>query len=118
MTCNPACLENTRDLIPGQNSTDRHDLTSRVFKVKIQKLVALFTKEDTKTNCKGYPLYRRRSPEDGGHTLTQKTRAKIRKDRNVALGVASSRTAATLLSSGRAISVKTVPVAPCCNNES
>ncbi|GFU10111.1 helitron_like_N domain-containing protein [Trichonephila clavipes] len=29
--------------------------------------------KDTKTNDKGYPLYRRRSPEDGGHTLTQKT---------------------------------------------
>ncbi|GFX27424.1 uncharacterized protein TNCV_35211 [Trichonephila clavipes] len=28
--------------------------------------------KDTKTNDKGYPLYRRRTPEDGGHTLTQK----------------------------------------------
>ncbi|GFT33753.1 uncharacterized protein TNCV_4382691 [Trichonephila clavipes] len=31
----------------------------------------------TKTNDKGYPLYRRRSPEDGGRTLTQKTRGGI-----------------------------------------
>ncbi|GFW04342.1 ATP-dependent DNA helicase [Trichonephila clavipes] len=30
--------------------------------------------KDTKTNDKGYPLYRRRAPEDGGHTLAQKTR--------------------------------------------
>ncbi|GFX03631.1 helitron_like_N domain-containing protein [Trichonephila clavipes] len=33
--------------------------------------------KDTKTNEKDYPLYRRRSPEDGGHTLTQKTRGGI-----------------------------------------
>ncbi|GFX54374.1 helitron_like_N domain-containing protein [Trichonephila clavipes] len=45
MICNPAWPEITRELIPGQNSTDRHDLTARVFKVKVQKLVALLTKE-------------------------------------------------------------------------
>ncbi|GFS49746.1 uncharacterized protein TNCV_4344431 [Trichonephila clavipes] len=33
--------------------------------------------KDTKTNDKGYPLYRRRAPEDGGHTLAQKTRGGI-----------------------------------------
>ncbi|GFU79862.1 helitron_like_N domain-containing protein [Trichonephila clavipes] len=170
MTCNPAWPEITRELIPGQNSTDRPDLTARVFKVKVQKLVALLTKgkifsgmkcfmysiegqkrglphvhllmllmenirpnqideiisaeipnletdrklydtvtknmihgpcgalnpsspcmkegkctkkyprgliKDTKTNDKSYPLYRRRAPEDGGHTLTQKTRGGI-----------------------------------------
>ncbi|GFT92961.1 helitron_like_N domain-containing protein [Trichonephila clavipes] len=44
MTCNPAWPEITRELIPGQNSADRHDLTARVFKVKVQKLVALLTK--------------------------------------------------------------------------
>ncbi|GFX79541.1 ATP-dependent DNA helicase [Trichonephila clavipes] len=76
MTCNPAWPEITRELIPGQNSTDRHDLTARVFKVKVKKLVALLTK-DTKTNDKGYPLYRRRAPEDGGHTLAQKTQGGI-----------------------------------------
>ncbi|GFW30259.1 ATP-dependent DNA helicase [Trichonephila clavipes] len=64
MTCNPAWPEITRELIPGQISTDRHDLTIRVFKVKVQKLVALLTK-------------RRRTPEDGGHTLAQKTRGGI-----------------------------------------
>ncbi|GFX56444.1 helitron_like_N domain-containing protein [Trichonephila clavipes] len=105
MTCNPARPEITRELISGQNSTDRHDLTARVFKVKVQKLVALLTK------------------------------AKIRKDRNIALAVASSGIAATLLSGGwtahsvfklslnllakkpqRATSVRTVPAVPCCNN--
>ncbi|GFU73324.1 ATP-dependent DNA helicase [Trichonephila clavipes] len=34
MTCNLAWTEITRELIPGQNSTDRHDLTARVFKQK------------------------------------------------------------------------------------
>ncbi|GFS73154.1 uncharacterized protein TNCV_687081 [Trichonephila clavipes] len=33
--------------------------------------------KDTKTNDKGYPLYRRRAPEDGCHTLAQKTRGGI-----------------------------------------
>ncbi|GFX34310.1 uncharacterized protein TNCV_3226571 [Trichonephila clavipes] len=33
--------------------------------------------KDTKTNDKGYPLYRRRSPKDGGHTLAQKFRGGI-----------------------------------------
>ncbi|GFT80995.1 ATP-dependent DNA helicase [Trichonephila clavipes] len=156
--------------VESQNSTDRHDLTARVFKVKVQKLVALLTKgkifgdmkcfmysiewqkrglphmhlllwlmeklrpnqideiisaeipnletdrklydtatknmihgpcgalspsspcmkkgkctkkyprgllKDTKTNDKGYLLYRRRAPEDDGHTLAQKTRGGI-----------------------------------------
>ncbi|GFR09133.1 uncharacterized protein TNCT_643081 [Trichonephila clavata] len=30
--------------------------------------------KDTRTNDKGYHLYRRRAPEDGGRTITQKTR--------------------------------------------
>ncbi|GFT64338.1 uncharacterized protein TNCV_403251 [Trichonephila clavipes] len=30
--------------------------------------------KDTQTNDKGCPLYRRRAPEDGGRTITQKTR--------------------------------------------
>ncbi|GBP45275.1 hypothetical protein EVAR_29023_1 [Eumeta japonica] len=30
--------------------------------------------KDTQTNDKGYPLYRRRAPEDGGRTIIQKTR--------------------------------------------
>ncbi|GFW96523.1 ATP-dependent DNA helicase [Trichonephila clavipes] len=142
MTCNPACPEITRELIRGQSSTDRHDLTARVFKAEkkfahvhlllwlmeklrpnqIDEIISAeipnpetdrklydtvtknrihdpcgtlnpsspFMKEgkctkkyprgllkDTKTNDKAYPLYRRRSPEDGGHTLTQKTRGGI-----------------------------------------
>ncbi|GFS57397.1 uncharacterized protein TNCV_492391 [Trichonephila clavipes] len=47
MTCNSAWPEITRELIPGQNSTNRHDLTARVFKVKVQKLVALPAKGDS-----------------------------------------------------------------------
>ncbi|GFV66738.1 uncharacterized protein TNCV_1646171 [Trichonephila clavipes] len=33
--------------------------------------------KDTKSNDKGYTLYRRTAPEDGGHTLAQKTRGGI-----------------------------------------
>ncbi|KAG5893814.1 hypothetical protein JTB14_027851 [Gonioctena quinquepunctata] len=44
MTCNPAWPEITKELIPGQNLTDRRDLTARLFKIKVQKLVALLTK--------------------------------------------------------------------------
>ncbi|GFT32027.1 helitron_like_N domain-containing protein [Trichonephila clavipes] len=36
--------EITKEFIPGQKSMDRHDLTARVFKIKVQKLVALLTK--------------------------------------------------------------------------
>ncbi|GFR16796.1 helitron_like_N domain-containing protein [Trichonephila clavata] len=35
--------------------------------------------KDTQTNDKAYPLYRRRAPEDGGRTITQKTRGRIQK---------------------------------------
>ncbi|GFY19085.1 helitron_like_N domain-containing protein [Trichonephila clavipes] len=33
--------------------------------------------KDTKTKYRVYPLYRCRAPEDGGHTLAQKTRSGI-----------------------------------------
>ncbi|XP_075125698.1 uncharacterized protein LOC142198565 [Leptodactylus fuscus] len=162
-TCNSTWPEITRELMPGQQATDRHDLIARVFKIKVQKLVALLTKgqifgetqcfmysiewqkrglphvhlllwlkkklrpnqiddiisaeipnanidrqlydtvvknmihgpcgalnmsspcmkdrkctkkyprpllKDTQTNENGYPLYRRRAPDDGGHTTT------------------------------------------------
>lgn len=47
ITCNPAWPEITRELIPSHNSTDRDDLTNltaRVFRIKVQKIVALLTK--------------------------------------------------------------------------
>lgn len=47
ITCNPAWLEITRELIPSHNSTDSDDLTNltaRVFRIKVQKIVALLTK--------------------------------------------------------------------------
>ncbi|GFU00655.1 helitron_like_N domain-containing protein [Trichonephila clavipes] len=44
MACNPAWSEIIRELNPGQNSKDRHDLIAREFKIKVQKLVALLTK--------------------------------------------------------------------------
>ncbi|KAL4108018.1 hypothetical protein QTP88_018280 [Uroleucon formosanum] len=50
---------------------------------------------DTQTEDDGYPTYRRRSPDDGGNTAISKVRGKV------ALAVASSGIAATLLSGGR-----------------
>lgn len=44
ITSHLAWPEITIELLPGQNSTDRHDLKARVFKIKVQKLVALLTK--------------------------------------------------------------------------
>ncbi|GFS84724.1 uncharacterized protein TNCV_4608271 [Trichonephila clavipes] len=35
--------------------------------------------KDTKTKDKGYPLYRRRAPEDGGYTLAEKPEVEYRK---------------------------------------
>lgn len=45
MTCNPKWPEITRELEPGQQASDRPDLTARVFKVKLDLLRdALFKK--------------------------------------------------------------------------
>lgn len=43
-TCNPTWKEIIDELMPGQKSTDRHDLVARVFRQKVQKLIALLTK--------------------------------------------------------------------------
>lgn len=43
MTCNPDWPEITKEPITGQNSTDKHDLTARLFKIKVQNLVSLLT---------------------------------------------------------------------------
>lgn len=58
-TCNPGWVEITNELMPGQNSkTDRHDLTARVFRIKVQKLVSLITKGKIygKTQCFMYSI--------------------------------------------------------------
>ncbi|GFX86995.1 uncharacterized protein TNCV_2636351 [Trichonephila clavipes] len=44
---------------------------------KMYQKVSKRTFKGTKTNDKGYALYRRRAPEDGSHTLAQKTRGGI-----------------------------------------
>jgi len=58
MTCNPTWSEITRELLPGQSSTNRHDLTARVFRLKVQKLVALLTKGNIfgETQCFMYSI--------------------------------------------------------------
>ncbi|GFV33810.1 ATP-dependent DNA helicase, partial [Trichonephila clavipes] len=62
MTCNPAWPEITTELQVNNGQTRLNN--QKVFKVKVQKLIALLTQ-------------RRRAPEDGGHTLAQKTRGGI-----------------------------------------
>ncbi|KAL0902327.1 hypothetical protein ABMA27_000223 [Loxostege sticticalis] len=44
MTCNPDWPEIKEELMTGQKPTDRHDIVARVFRMKVQKLVALLTK--------------------------------------------------------------------------
>lgn len=43
-TCNPSWKEITDELMPGQKSTDRHDIVARVFRLKVQKLINVITK--------------------------------------------------------------------------
>ncbi|KAI8420000.1 hypothetical protein MSG28_008600, partial [Choristoneura fumiferana] len=43
-TCNPAWTEIKEELMDGQRQTDRHDIIARVFKIKVEKLVAFLTK--------------------------------------------------------------------------
>ncbi|UYV80693.1 hypothetical protein LAZ67_19001416, partial [Cordylochernes scorpioides] len=44
-TCNPSWPEINAELFNGQKPMDRHDLTARVFKLKLNKLIALITKK-------------------------------------------------------------------------
>ena len=44
-TCNPAWPEITCELLPGQHSSERHDISSRVFRQKEKILTKLLTKE-------------------------------------------------------------------------
>lgn len=45
-TCNPKWNEIKELLLPGQASTDRHDLTARIFKQKLNKLMDLIVKHN------------------------------------------------------------------------
>lgn len=144
-TCNPTWTEIGDLLFPLQKATDRHDLTARIFKQKLTRLIDVIIKshifdiliwlktrimpnqldhiisaeipdpntdpslydiirrhmiqgpcgkcnpnspcmkdkmctkryprefvQETQTGNDGYPLYRRRKPEDGGHTVAIK----------------------------------------------
>lgn len=57
-TCNPKWSEITQLLLPGQKSTDRHDLTARVFKQKLIRLMDLITKNHIygETRCWMYSI--------------------------------------------------------------
>lgn len=57
-TCNPKWPEITILLLPGQCSTDRHDLTARVFKQKLLSLMNIITKSHIfgETRCYMYSI--------------------------------------------------------------
>lgn len=57
-TCNSAWPEITAELMPGQKANDRHDIIARVFKIKVQKLIALLTKGQIfgETQCFMYSI--------------------------------------------------------------
>lgn len=44
ITCNPKWIEITQLLLPGQSSSDRHDITARVFKQKLKALMDFVVK--------------------------------------------------------------------------
>ena len=43
-TCNPTWSEIAEELFPGEAPSDRHDITARVFKQKLTKLIDVLTK--------------------------------------------------------------------------
>lgn len=43
-TCNPKCDEITRELLPGQTYTHRHDIVARVFRLNLGKMMDLIVK--------------------------------------------------------------------------
>ncbi|KAK3888552.1 hypothetical protein Pcinc_007404 [Petrolisthes cinctipes] len=45
-TCNPKWPEITEAILPGQKANQRHDITARVFRLKMGKVMALLTKQD------------------------------------------------------------------------
>ena len=57
-TCNPTWNEIKELLLPGQSHTDRHDLTARVFKQKLTKLMDLIVKHHIygETRCWMYSI--------------------------------------------------------------
>ncbi len=57
-TCNPKWKEIENELLPGQTGKDRHDLTARVFQLKLTKLLAVIKKCNAfgETRCDMYTI--------------------------------------------------------------
>ncbi|GFQ93852.1 helitron_like_N domain-containing protein [Trichonephila clavata] len=78
-TCNPAWDDNQQLLLHEQSPVDRHGITARVFRQKLKSLMDLMRYpgaliSNTVTGTDGYPLYRRRSADEGGKSATIKMR--------------------------------------------
>ena len=57
-TCNPNWQEIKQELFKGQAAIDRHDVVARVFKLKLQRMIDLITKDSIfgKTRCYMYSV--------------------------------------------------------------
>ena len=58
MTCNPRCSEIENELFEGQSPADRQDITARVFKQKVEKLMDLMDHKEIfgKVRCHAYAI--------------------------------------------------------------
>jgi len=58
MNCNPQWLEVKSSLFLNQQATNRHDIISQVFNLKVKKLIDLITKDKIfgKTRCYMYTI--------------------------------------------------------------
>ena len=70
-TCNPKWTEITAELLPGQASSNRHDIVVRVFRQKVVKLIDLFTKYNIfgLTRCDMYSIEWQRRGLPHAHIL-------------------------------------------------
>lgn len=51
-TCNPTWDEIKELLLPGQSASDRHDITARVFKQKMKRLMDFIIKHQIFGECR------------------------------------------------------------------
>lgn len=81
-TCNPEWPEIKNELFPGQRSSDRHDIVSRVFQLQVKKLMDLITKGGifSATRCYMYTIEWQKRGLPHAHILIW-LQEKIRPDR-------------------------------------
>lgn len=68
-TYNPKCSKITRELLPGQRTSDRHDLIARVFQLKVTLLIRLIHSGKALGDMTAYVSHLR-DQREGCHTST------------------------------------------------